>query len=546
MFAWKSISSQFLSSVMILSLLVASQVSLGLVIDADYAGQTNGLSLNWTVETVDDEWKVGAHPTIVLGPDDVPRVIYEDYKYPRIKMGERVDSKWNLSVVKSRARWPTATVDSKGRYHLTFLSMGNNCPNYGVGENGSWDFEVIREFPFHMPESIVTDSLDMPHIGGISADGVFHIFSDGTTWKIEEVERRDETSGFDYVSLDADRESNLHMAYLDFFNFVLRYAFWNGLSWRVERVDDLQPSFTSIAVTSDGEPHILYRGLSGVLRHAVKMGNSWTVEELPFAKWLGVIVIDSHDRMHLAFTHDDLLTLGYAYHDGNSWRWDIIEEAKAAGEISLAIDSKGNPHMSYYKQSADNLRYVTVSEPRLEATVDIDPDTLNLKSKGKFITAYIELEGADVRDIDASSIKLNDIISPVLDEKYGFVTSEDSYIVDHDEDGVPERMVKFWRSEIQDILDVGPLVTITLSGTLVDGSLFEGTDEIRVIDLPRLNQQNTAETGLRYRSIAEMPVQENVGFPSREYGKSETGYGRVREFKSSSIRLQFQDNPIIR
>jgi hypothetical protein len=41
------------------------------------------------------------------------------------------------------------------------------------------------------------------------------------------------------------------------------------------------------------------------------------------------------------------------------------------------------------------------------ASIDIKPDTLNLKSKGNWITAYIELpEGSNVGDIDCSTIRL--------------------------------------------------------------------------------------------------------------------------------------------
>ena len=115
-------------------------------------------------------------------------------------------------------------------------------------------------------------------------------------------------------------------------------------------------------------------------------------------------------------------------------------------------------------------------------SLDIDPNTLNLKSKGKFITAYIELEGADVRDINASSILLNDALSPILDTKYGFVTSEDSYIVDNDQDGIMERMVKFDRNEVQRLLAPSEEVVLTISGSLFDGTEFEGSDTIRLID----------------------------------------------------------------
>ncbi len=118
----------------------------------------------------------------------------------------------------------------------------------------------------------------------------------------------------------------------------------------------------------------------------------------------------------------------------------------------------------------------------VEANINVDPDTFNLKSKGKSITAYIELEGADVRDINASSILLNDALSPILDTKYGFVTSEDSYIVDNDQDGIMERMVKFDRREVEELLAPSEEVVLTISGSLYDGSIFEGSDTIRVID----------------------------------------------------------------
>ncbi|MCK4445332.1 MAG: hypothetical protein KAW09_12360, partial [Thermoplasmata archaeon] len=75
------------------------------------------------------------------------------------------------------------------------------------------------------------------------------------------------------------------------------------------------------------------------------------------------------------------------------------------------------------------------SSPKLEikAQIDCDPDTLNLKSKGNWITCYIELPlGYDPRDVDAGTILLNGVLMPELNPKYGFVRSEDSYIVDHD------------------------------------------------------------------------------------------------------------------
>ena len=118
--------------------------------------------------------------------------------------------------------------------------------------------------------------------------------------------------------------------------------------------------------------------------------------------------------------------------------------------------------------------------PPPSATIDIDPDTLNLKSEGKWITAYIQLpEGYNPEDIDATTILLNETIQPVLDPKYEFVTNSSEYLVDHNGDGILERMVKFDKAEVKALLSVGE-ATLTITGE-VNGTPFEGTDTIKVL-----------------------------------------------------------------
>ena len=110
----------------------------------------------------------------------------------------------------------------------------------------------------------------------------------------------------------------------------------------------------------------------------------------------------------------------------------------------------------------------------IQATIDIDPDTLNLNSKGKWITCYIELPGDyDVEDIDVSTIKLNDEVP---------AESRPTGVGDCDDDGIAELMVKFDRSAVQEILEAGDEVEITVTGELNDDTKFEGSDTIRVIN----------------------------------------------------------------
>ena len=115
----------------------------------------------------------------------------------------------------------------------------------------------------------------------------------------------------------------------------------------------------------------------------------------------------------------------------------------------------------------------------VQATIDIDPDTLNPESQGKFVMAYIELpEGWDVADIDVSTVTLE------VEGAYGSVAAAPSptAVGDEDGDGIPDRMVKFSREAVVALLDgrTGD-ITFRVKGE-VSGSPFEGTDTRRVLD----------------------------------------------------------------
>ena len=86
--------------------------------------------------------------------------------------------------------------------------------------------------------------------------------------------------------------------------------------------------------------------------------------------------------------------------------------------------------------------------------------------------AYIELSvDYDVNEIELESIRLNSQVQAEL-KPIG--------IGDYDNDGIPDLMVKFNRSAVQDILETGDEVIIT--GKLTDIIYFEGSDTIKVMN----------------------------------------------------------------
>jgi len=114
--------------------------------------------------------------------------------------------------------------------------------------------------------------------------------------------------------------------------------------------------------------------------------------------------------------------------------------------------------------------------------IDVDSDTLNLKSNGEWVTAYIELPaGYNLSDICISTVQINNTIS--VD------SSAPTQIGDYDLDGVPDLMVKFDRASIIEWLgaidyseETGKscLVTVSITGNVLD-VLFEGLDTIKML-----------------------------------------------------------------
>ena len=114
----------------------------------------------------------------------------------------------------------------------------------------------------------------------------------------------------------------------------------------------------------------------------------------------------------------------------------------------------------------------------VSAEIDIDPNTLNLKSNGKWVSCYIELpEGHDVNEIDISTVNISDINGNSI---LIHAESHPTDTGDHDGDGIPDLMVKFDRQKVQNAVGPGD-ATITVEGEFGEGFYFKGFDTIRVI-----------------------------------------------------------------
>lgn len=110
-----------------------------------------------------------------------------------------------------------------------------------------------------------------------------------------------------------------------------------------------------------------------------------------------------------------------------------------------------------------DFRYLPITRTK----INIHPETLNLSSKGRWVFSFIGLGP----DCEAAEIERNSVFLEHQIRADWVWFNKRRRIA----------LAKFNRSELINILEPGQ-VTLTVTGMLTDGTIFEGTDTIRVIE----------------------------------------------------------------
>ena len=153
-------------------------------------------------------------------------------------------------------------------------------------------------------------------------------------------------------------------------------------------------------------------------------------------------------------------------------------EYEARSLTGLLSDGSSFIFRELFSDEYLHMNLIVVPEP-ISAEIDIQPDTLNISSEGRWISCRIQFpEDYEVGEIDPNSVLLEDEIQA------------ESFRVDEEQQVATAR---FKRSDVQAILEVGE-VELTVTGQFLDGTVFEGTDTIKVINKGRKNKHAVVET----------------------------------------------------
>jgi hypothetical protein len=389
----------------------------------------------WELENVDCFGSVGEGSSIAIDSEGHAHISYYDWSYMGVRYAKWDGSSWNIETVDSGhvIGWTGLALDNGNNPHVVYpWHLPEGEVRYATQVGGQWNIEAVDVSGAGVGygPSIALDSNDFPHVSYAMGDGLRLHYAkwNGSAWNTEIPDPSTHINSHSYISLALDSNDYPHISYQDNDNEDLMYARWDGGAWDIQTVE------------SDGR-----------------------------AGAISSIAIDSNDNPHISYAWGDVypsVSLHYAHWDGSSWTIETVDADGWVGRSSsIALDSNDIPHVSYEDMSNHELKYAS-KKPLRSLSLDIDPDTLNLKSMGKWITAYLTTTGVGAEDIDPSSLLLNDLIRP----EWWDIQDETTL------------MVKFDRDAVEAIVQISNSVDIKVTGQWKDGESFELHDIIRVID----------------------------------------------------------------
>jgi hypothetical protein len=339
----------------------------------------------WQVETVD---KTGAGRFSSLKIDDlgdahIAYVVQDGNQFPlRYAFWDHKLKRWFVMTVTQGAGTCSLALDSKRRPHISFADNGSGSGSklrYAHWDGTSWKVQAI---PLNSDiiayyNSIALDPNDNPSISFYEYRGqkdsdfkirLRHVIWNGQYWNVRTVDAEEGSGKFN--AMVSDSQGHLHIGYANVSAGTagMRYAFWDGKSWKLEILEGLAENdggyvgySACITVDKDGNPHVTYMSESKrVVKYAVRKDGKWLIDTVD-----SVIGIGYPDRNSIAVDNDGTPYVGYydsgrgllklAHREGAKWVAEIVDGNGAGFTSSLQI-ANGNIWISYSDEFGNSLK----------------------------------------------------------------------------------------------------------------------------------------------------------------------------------------------
>jgi hypothetical protein len=339
----------------------------------------------WIIDYVDYGGDAGMYSSIAVDSTNHPHIIYYDRANGDLKHAKLDAGQWTIDTVDSDGdvgQYTSIAIDSYDRPHISYFDKSRGQPKYAVLYSTNWNIYEIEHYDEHGDVSFALDSNDNPHI-------IYRSYPQESPWEsVLEYARRDGTS-WTYETVDPDvyelypsslaldSRDNVQIVYMKNlaeyigdYEPVLMFANKSVSTWVYQSVlPETTPVRGAVSFTVDSydHPHICGIGprfSSSGLKH-ISLGESgWQEQFIGYIYDVisgpTSIIVDDAGGLHVVYierTDDNPFiheyTLYYLSYYGTWWNWEVVDETGQDGLFpsfqgaSLALDSNGNPHISY-------------------------------------------------------------------------------------------------------------------------------------------------------------------------------------------------------
>lgn len=293
-----------------------------------------------------------------------------------------VSGTWNSNLIDTNnIEYNSIAMDSKGYPHIAYyqnaISGGDPQLKYAYEDKNGWHIETVESSGSGSGAyvSLVLDSQGNPHLayedifGGATPYMLRYAYRDSTgVWHISTLTtsyagntRGDQIEGINLVLYNDQPR-------ISFYNDTggkIEYMYQNGASWVTETVATNGGPYDSLALDSSGNPYISYYSISpqsgyASLRYAQRTADGiWKaviVDNSAYyvGKW-NSLALDSSGNPYISYIWNST-SLKLAYWNGTQWITETVSNLKSAAS-KLVLDQSNNPLIVYQDYISKNLEY---------------------------------------------------------------------------------------------------------------------------------------------------------------------------------------------
>lgn len=273
-------------------------------------------------------------PTIAIGPDDKPQVVFYDDGPETVDYATLQNGVWNVTEVAQREWYPggggyisvrtSMALDSDGKVYIALhIPASNSTLEIISNDLGTWERKIVEPFTNASIPAIAVGKDGSLHV-------VYNLYPGGGlvhTWRTDGI-WSNETLGFAKSSnslepvVAVDPLGRVHVCYLE----------------------------------SD-EVHYPYRS---TVMHALKDGGKWTHEAVNQSINGGYqsMAVDDKGVAYVAFEDGDNADLVCANNAKGTWTSERVDEVDRVGMLpSIALDAESSPRIVYLNQTGMAFKY---------------------------------------------------------------------------------------------------------------------------------------------------------------------------------------------